>query len=151
MNISKDLVQKAGIVPNLQLAIKQDKGGVKGTGPHTVKMIDEKLINTINFETGKEVPTVRYFFEEDGNKKQYDVEVKDKNDNLHYLIQRFAEIEKDETVILEYKRKGMKGYIDVQKTEKTNDIPIIEADSEIEDKENFDKVFGNDEIINGNN
>lgn len=129
MEKSKELVTQAGIVPNLQLAIQLEKGGVKSTGPHTVKVLEEKLINTTNYETGKQVPTMRYFFEENGEKKQYDVEVKDKNGNLDYRIQKMAQFEVGQILVLEVKKKGIKNYTNIRLLDDTQggeDIPIIE-------------------------
>lgn len=128
MDKSKELVQQAGIVPNLQLAIHQERGGIKSTGPHTVKIIEEKLINTTNYETGKQVPTMRYFLEENGEKRQYDVEVKDINGNLDYRIQKMAQFEVGQVLILEVKKNGKKNYTDMRLAEEgeaTNEIPII--------------------------
>lgn len=127
MDKSKELVQQAGIVPNLQLAIKQARGGVKSTGPQTVKIIDEKLVNTTDYETGSTVPTMRYVFEDlNGEKRQYDVPVKDKNGNLHYLIQRLAEFNSGDVLVLECMKKGIKNYISVVKADEVEQDIIEE-------------------------
>lgn len=128
MEKSKELVTQAGIVPNLQLATQQERGGVKSTGPHTVKIIEEKLINTTNYETGKQVPTMRYFFEENGERKQYDVEVKDKNGNLDYRIQKISQFEIGQILVIEVKKKGIKNYTDIRLSDnevKEDEIPVI--------------------------
>lgn len=127
-------MDQAGIVPSLKLFRQLPAGGVKSTGPHIVKIVDEKLINTTNFETGKPVPTMRYFFEESGEKKQYDVEVKDKNDNLDYKIQKFAEFEKGTMLRLEGIRKGARNYIDIQLAEGEDTIPVIQEEKNSEGK-----------------
>jgi len=124
MEKSKELVTQAGIVPTLKLATQRPGGGVSATGPHTVTVISESLINTTQYETGEKVATMRYFFEEAGEKKQYDVEVKDKNGNLHYLIQRMAEFKPGDVLTMECIRKGARNYISVQKVDE--DIPVIE-------------------------
>ena len=114
METSQEIVKKAGIVPDLQLATKVD-GVVRGTGPHSVKFVSDKIVMGTEYETGKERHEVQYIVEENGEKKKYQVPVKDKNNEVHYLVQRFAELSAGEEVILEYKRKGVKGYIEVKR------------------------------------
>ena len=138
MEQSKSIIQKAGIVPFLQLAEKLEGGGVKGTGAHKVKIISDKVVKGTDYQTNEERYEVQYLVEENGQKKKYKVPVKDKNGEVHYLVQRLAEIEEGTEIILEYKRRGLKGYIDVQRAnlitpEKvaTEEIPIIEEDEKI--------------------
>lgn len=114
MENSKEICQKANIVPKLQLAVQLEGGGVRGTGPHKVKLISDKIVKGTEYQTGKERYEVKYLVEEDGEKKSYSVAMKDQNDEVHYLVQRLAEVPEGTEVILEYKRRGLKGYIDVQ-------------------------------------
>lgn len=134
MEKSKELVKQAGILPDLQVFIQLPQGGVKSTGPHTVKIIDESVIMTTQWSTGQSVPTVRYIFEENGEKKQWDVEVKDKNKNLDYKIQKMATFEKDQSIVIEGKKKGMRNYTDIRLLgdveNSADDIPIINQDED---------------------
>jgi hypothetical protein len=134
MKESKELLKKAGIVPRLELARQLEGGGTRSTGPHIVKVLDEKIVVGKDFQTGAEREEMKYLLEEAGEKKTYSVPVKDKNGELHYLIQRFAEIEPGEEIILEAKKKGIRTYIDLQRVNnitgktKTDDIPVVEDD-----------------------
>lgn len=132
MKNSKELLVRAGILPKLRLGLKQTKGGVKSTGAHRVKIIEDKILKKPDPITGKEIEIVRYVVEENGEKKFYDTKLRDKNNGLSYLVQRFAEIKEGEEVILEMKKQGMKNYIEV--------IPVssasnVEVDEEDEDEE----------------
>ena len=132
MQNSQSLVKQAGIVPRLVLATKEDSGATVSTGPHKVKILSDKLVKGTDFQTGQERPEVEYTFEENGERKTYNVSVKDKQGQLHYLIQRFAEIPEGTELILEVKRKGVKNYVDVQLSGKSDasDIPTIEHEEE---------------------
>ena len=112
MKISRELLAKAGLLPKLRLGLKLPKGGVKPTGPHKVKILEDKILKKPD-QTGKEIEYVRYLVEEDGEKKYYDTKLRDKQGGLSYLVQRFAEIPEGEEVILEMKKQGVKNYIEV--------------------------------------
>ena len=114
MKNSQAILKKANIVPDLHLAIKTDKG-VQGTGAHQVKMISDRIIKGTDYQTGKERLEVEYLLEENGEKKKYSVAMRDENNEIHYLVQRLADVQEGEEVILEYKRKGVKGFIEVRK------------------------------------
>jgi hypothetical protein len=129
MKTSKDILKRANIVPKLRLAFKSNKG-VVGTGPHRVKILEDKLGKDVDRNTGQERIIVIYYFEENGEKKKYKVPVKGKDGDPHYLVRRLAEIPEGQEIILEYKRSGMKGYIEVMPV---NDISTIEMDEEDED------------------
>jgi len=135
MSISSQLLQKANIIPLLQLGVKQEGGGVKSTGSHKVKFISDKIIKGKDYQTGKEREEVEYLFEEEGLKKRYSVPIKNENDELHYFVQRMAEVKEGEEIIIEMKYKGSKNYIEFRRTEELeqspqqdDDIPIIEND-----------------------
>ncbi len=165
--ISQQLVKratKAGKmpIPRLQLCNRVEKkvnGEVElnddgkpkmvvvGTGPHTVMLISEKYAKGTDYITKQERTEVEYIFEEKGQKKRYNVPVKDKNDELHYFVQRMSELAHGEVVILEYKKNGMTGFIDVKRTvnqevgiKNTGEIPIIEEDEDPKPKQEPKKV-----------
>jgi hypothetical protein len=135
MKNSKALLKKAGILPKLRLGYKLSGGGVKPTGAHRVKIIEDKIIRKAEPSSGKEIEWVRYTLEEGGERKIYDTKLKDKSGELSYLVQRFAEIEEGDEVILEMKKQGVKNYIEV--------IPVghsstVELDDDADDSEEDD-------------
>lgn len=118
----------AGIVPKLRLGQKTEKG-VISTGPHKVKIIEDKIVKGTDPQNGKEIEYVRYFVEENGEKKQYDTKLKDKNGQLSYLVQRLSEIEEGAEVILEMKKRGIKNYVSVNAVTEHGEVEV-DDDSE---------------------
>ena len=143
MENCKAIVSKAGIVPRLQLVRKEGDVAVP-TGQHKVKLISDKLVKGADYQSGVERPEVQFLLEEGGVKKTYNVPVKDKNGDVHYLVQRFAEIEAGEEIILEAKKKGVKTYIDLQRTNNTGD-PVIDEGQPFEMPETDDIPVVEDE------
>ena len=146
MTKSQELIKKATDegkmpLPFLKPAIQQknEKGNnvVVGTGPHKVKFISDRVINGRDFKTKVERLEMEYTFEEDGTKKRYSVALKNDNGEPHYFIQRMAEVESGDTITLEYKRDGLKGFIDVDRVlgkASGDGIPIIEEDEGMKDE-----------------
>jgi hypothetical protein len=130
MENSKAIVKKAGILPRLKLAVKLEGGGTKGTGAHRVKLIEDKVVKGKNFQTGEEREEVKYTVEEDGEKKTYNTPLKNKNGEISYLVQKMAEFKEGEEVVMEYKNKGAKGFIDVRRVDEKGDEepPIVEEE-----------------------
>lgn len=113
--LSKEALLKANILPKLQLGIKTEKG-IKTTGKHHVKLIEEKLINGKEFGSGTPIPMMRYIFEENGEKYKYDARLKDKDSGeLHYLVQSMATVSEGDEIVIEMVKKGMKNVVIVQK------------------------------------
>lgn len=146
MRFSEEILKKANIVPLLRLAVKKENGEVVGTGPHRVRLLEDKVIKRKNPETGETEHFVVYFVEENGEKFKYSVPLKGKDGQIHYLIQRLGYLPEGTEVILEYKKRkdGEKGFIDVQEVvdisqEKTSvssvsseeEFPISEQENEI--------------------
>lgn len=123
MKISKELLQKAGILPKLRLGIKQQGGGVKSTGSHKVKVLEDKIIKKPN-DKGEMIEWVRYVIEEGEEQKVYDTKLRDKTGQPSYLVQRFAEIKEGEEVILEMKKQGVKNYIEVTQVGQGDQVEI---------------------------
>lgn len=136
MEYSKKLLVAANIIPKLRLAIKEEGKPPVPTGPHKVKIISDKTQNGKDHE-GKVVPIVRYIFEENGEQKRYDVPVKNKEGELHYLIQKLAEVEEGQEIILEMKKKGIKNYVSVS---------VVGHSSDVEVDENED-IHGDEEVV----
>ena len=133
MKVSRELLNKAGLLPKLRLGLKLPKGGVKPTGPHKVKILEDRILKKPD-QTGKEIEYVRYIVEENGEQKFYDTKLRDKNNGLSYLVQRFAEIPEGEEVILEMKKQGIKNYIEVTPTSQSASVEIEDE----EESENAD-------------
>ena len=138
MKNSKELLVRAGILPKLRLGLKQTKGGVKSTGAHRVKILEDKILKKPDPITGKEIEIVRYIVEENGEKKFYDTKLRDKNGGLSYLVQRFAEIKEGEEVILEMKKQGIKNYVEVILVSHASNVEI--EDDEDDDEDELPKV-----------
>lgn len=136
---SKELLIKANIIPKLRLAIKEDGKPPIPTGPHKVKIISDSIVNAKDHE-GKVAPVVRFIFEENGEKKKYDVPVKNKEGELHYLVQRLAEIDEGQEIILEMKKKGIKNYVSVSVVGHASDIEVDEEEHYQEDVINIDDI-----------
>jgi len=140
MQKSEEILKQANIVPLLRLVVQKEGGGTEGTGPHKVKLLEDKIGKRVNPRTGKEEYVVIYFVEEDGIKKRYPVPLKGEDGQVHYLIQRIGPLAPGTEVILEYKRRegSVKGFIDVKEVIKeTPEIPKEETISleEISDEE----------------
>jgi hypothetical protein len=128
MQTSREIMTKAGLYPKLRLGIKSGRG-VTPTGQHKVKIIEDKVIKKLNVD-GVDEFFVRYIFEEDGQRKQYDCHMKAKAGNdPHYLVQALAEVEPGEELILEMKKAGVKNYIEVTRVG-LNSTERVEVDEE---------------------
>jgi hypothetical protein len=131
MKISREILLKSGLYPKLKLG--ERKGGrVVPTGPHKVKILEDKIIKKLNTE-GQEEYFVRYILEENGEKKQYDAHMKSKGGtDPHYLVQALADVHEGEELILEMKKAGVKSYIEVIRVE-TGESEIVGTDDDGED------------------
>src|SRR3990167_3789730 len=134
MEKSKALMKAAGVVPKLRLGIKKAGGGVIVTGPHRVRILEDRIIKDKDAETGKEIEFVVYLVEENGEKKEYRTKVKNKEGKLNYLVQRLAEIEEGDEVILEMKKMGIKNYIEVTPTKGATKVEHDVEDDDSEDE-----------------
>ena len=134
---------KAGLLPKLKLGIKSARG-VTPTGPHRVKILEEKLVKKMNTEAVEE-HFVRYIFEEGGEKKQYDCHMKAKVGNdPHYFVQAMAEIEPGEELVLEMKKAGVKSYIEITRVS-TNTTEKVAVDDDEDDPRATGEVSFEDE------
>lgn len=130
-------------MPKLRLGAKQEKGGVKSTGPHRVKLLEDKIVRH-NDREGKETEFVRYIVEENGEKKMYETRLKSKQTgDLSYLVQRLAEVNEGEEVILQMKREGAKNYIEVIPTSQSSSVEVDEEGEDLseEQQQNADEFY----------
>lgn len=115
MEISKKLMESAGIYPKLRLGLKKEGGGVESTGPHLVKLISDKIVKGMDRETGKVIEYVKYIVEEEGVEKEYRTRLKNKETGeLQYLVQNLSQVDEGTEIILEMKKMGVKNYIEVR-------------------------------------
>lgn len=129
MKTSKEILLKAGLLPKLQLGIKQAGGGVKSTGKHTVKVVEDKIVKKPPQE-GYNESYVRYIFEENGQKVQYDTHMQQKGGtDPSYFVQTMAGIETGETITLEMKKVGIKNYIEILRVA-TGEVEHADTDEE---------------------
>lgn len=133
MKTSKEILLKAGLLPKLQLGIKQAGGGVKSTGKHTVKVVEDKIVKKPPQE-GYDEFYVRYIFEENDQKVQYDTHMRQKGStDPSYFVQTMAGIEAGETISLEMKKAGIKNYIEILRVS-TGEIERADTDDEETDE-----------------
>ena len=130
MKTSKALLKEAGIQPKLRLGTKKAGGGVIPNGQHRVKMIADKVIKGNDPKTGKETEYVRFLVEENGETKTYQTKKLNDKGELSYLVQRLAEINEGQEVILEMKKQGIKNYIEVTPINGTEQVEIEDDDHE---------------------
>ena len=130
MKTSRELLKVAGITPKLRLGTKKTGGGVQPTGAHRVKILEDKIIKGMDATTGKELEYVEYIVEENGEKKNYRTKLKDKNGKLSYLVQRLAEVNEGDEVILEMKKQGIKNYIEVTPVSQSHQVEADDMDVE---------------------
>lgn len=139
MKISKQLLKEAGIQPKLRLGTKKAGGGVVPNGQHRVKMVADKIVKGNDPKTGKEIDYVRFLVEENGETKTYQTKKLNDKGELSYLVQRLAEINEGQEVILEMKKQGIKNYIEVTPINGTEQV-------EIEDDEEHEEIDIDDEL-----
>lgn len=132
MKTSKDIVLKSGLLPRLQLGIKTGKG-VKSTGIHKVKVIEDKIVRKPIREEGDDGFYVRYILEEDGERKQYDTRMKEKGGNdPSYFVQAMANVEPGEEITLEMKKAGLKNYVEIIRVSVGGEVEHVDVDEEDE-------------------
>lgn len=129
MKTSLEILKKANIIPKLRLAIKEEGKAPLPTGPHRVILIEDKAINGKD-QNGNVIPMVRYIFEENGEKKRYDVSMKTVDGEIHYLVQRFAEVKEGQELILEMKKRGPKNYVSVSIVGDAHEVEVPGDDEE---------------------
>ena len=150
MTNTQDIVKKAtdeGKIPPpyLQLGEKLEGGGVRPTGPHTLKFISDRKVMGVDFMTKQPQEEMEYIFEEKGQKKRYSVPILNKNGELHYFLQRMNECDYEETIILEMKKDGVKNFIDFKRSgvdNSTENIPVVEVDTQKEPVKMVDTEHG---------
>ena len=84
---------------------------------------------------------IRYLVEEKGEKKIYDVDLYNDSGDVHYLIQRLAEVPEGEEVILQFTKKGIRGFIEVIRLNDVSrvEVPTINQDEDENNSGDFEE------------
>jgi len=111
----------------LRLGKKIDGGGVKSTGRHIVKLLEEPTKKKgEHYLTGRERDELHFLLEEDGEEKRWNitlyklddkgVPVKDENGNPteHYLLKELEDVKVGDKFAMELKNKGKKNFVEVE-------------------------------------
>lgn len=145
MKNSKALMVRAGIYPRLKLGIRKknpqtQKESVHSTGPHKVRVIDDKITKGRDRESGQIIDVMKYVLEVDGVKKEYRCPIKNKETGeLHYLVQIFSNVEPGTELILEMKKQGPRNYVEVRDAQ-GNRLSSDESDaSEVAEDQEVDE------------
>ena len=108
----------------LQLAVKDERGAVVGTGQHKVRVIDCENAKNKDYKTGEMIQGVNLILEENNERKLYFIPTLGQDGKFHYLLEKFSQIKEGSEVIMEYQRKGVKGFIDVRPVE--DELPDVQ-------------------------
>jgi len=128
-----EILKKQNFIPLLKLATKVEGQAPQSTGEHIVKILETKEGKKKNYKTGQDIEAIWILVEEKGQKFKYPIPLKDDNGQPHYLLQRLAELPDDKEIILQYVRKGARGYIDARLVgEEIDGIPIIDEEENID-------------------
>lgn len=114
---------------------------MKSTGAHTIMLVSDSIGKGKDPMSGAEVEQLQVIVTEGGVEKMWNIPLKDKESNLHYLVQRLAEFNEGDTLVVEMKKKGMRNFIDVKSlsqakaagertVEQGEEIPVINLDDE---------------------
>ena len=115
------------IYPKLRLGIKLEKGGVKLTGPHKVKFLEEPVTVQGKDDKGQPRKELKFIVEENSIKYRWQIPLLGENGQAHYLLEKLMGVEVGDERILEMKKRGVRNYTDV--------IMVDEAPEEPEDEE----------------
>lgn len=140
MKNSLQVLNEAGVVPQLRLATQttttredgSQSTSVVGTGPHTVALVSDEIVEGTDFH-GEQRKEMKFTFKENGVLKTYNAPLRDTRGNVHYLIERLGRYKAGSTVILEYKQKGTRGYIDVTPVKVEEEMSTVATINDNED------------------
>lgn len=134
--VSLSILKKHNKTMKLRLGEKLSDGGVRSTGAHKVKFLQDKESTRKNIRTGKDEPSVKYLFEENGIPKYYETSMLNKKGEVNYFVERMAEVKEGEFIILEMKKTGIQDYIQITTVDKNQTVAVGEMeDEDLEDDE----------------
>jgi hypothetical protein len=109
----------------LQLAKKVGNKNVS-TGSHLLQLISDEIGTRINIRTNIKEKVIWYHFKDitTGNLYKYAVPIKNKNGDVHYLIQKLGVLPEGSTVELTYVNKpnDVGGFVQVKVVEKSIEL-----------------------------
>lgn len=125
------LAEQLNVLPKLRLGvqtIKEDgkKGGVKSTGAHHVKFLEEPTTTMGRDENGQPRKELKFIVEENGIKFRWQIPILGKDGQPSYLIERLMHIEIGDERILEMSKHGMKNFIDVRPVGAATELPDVD-------------------------
>jgi len=133
--------------PKLKLGEKVVGGGVKSTGPHTIKITAEPTTTTIA-KQGVPTKVFKCIVEERGQLYKWYVPVMNKdNTEGHYLIERLADIPVGEEFTVEMKKQGARNFIEVLRAGESAKPAVEDDEHELEEEETTD--FSDEAAANG--
>lgn len=145
MKNSKALMVRAGIYPRLKLGVRKmnpttKKESVHSTGPHKVRVLDDKITKGRDRESGQIIDVMKYVLEVEGVKKEYRCPIKNKETGeVHYVVQIFSSVEPGTELILEMKKMGPRNCVEVRDAQ-GNRLSSDESDaSEVEEDQAIDE------------
>lgn len=127
----KEIAKAINLFPKLKLGEKLEKGGVKPTGPHRVKFLEEPVVVLITSE-GKSVKAFRFIVQENEQNYRWIVKILNKENQPNYLVERLMDIEVGEERILEMKKQGARNYIDIRKVDAPEEAEEEEIEEDVE-------------------
>jgi hypothetical protein len=111
----KEAAKVLKLYPKLRLGEKLEGGGVKSTGPHTVKITAEPT-TTMMLKDTKSVKAFKFIVEEKGTLYKWLVPLTNEEGEGHYLVEHLLDVEVGEEIVLEMKKRGARNYIDISRT-----------------------------------
>jgi len=120
---AEKFLEGENIVQFLKLVKQLSGGGTKSTGPHKVTVIRDEIGTNKDWNSGKEIDGLWFFFEENGKEYKYFVPYKNDAGDVHYLMQRLGEYDEGDEIILEFTRRAgsPKGFINVKSASEEDD------------------------------
>jgi hypothetical protein len=92
----------------LSLAPKNGAGVPTPNGPHTIKLISDEIVKDA---TG--VQKLQVTVEEGGVEKLWNINLKDNEGNLHYLVETLSHIEVGSTIVVEMMNRNGRNFVQV--------------------------------------
>jgi len=147
---AEKFLEDENIVQFLRLVKQLPGGGTKSTGPHKVTILRDEIGVNKDWNSGKEVNGLWFYFDENGKEVKYFVPFKNDEGEVHYLLPRLGEYKEGDEIILEFGRRpgSPRGFINVKPASEVEEgEEFVSADEPIERKEPFPDKKKDDEEI----
>jgi len=138
MNTAKSIFDKALASGKtrkefLSLGRKVD-GKMVLSGPHTIKLVSDKIGSGTDPFTKQPREELQVLVSENGVEKMWNIPLKDKDGNLHYLVQKLTEFNEGDMIVAEMHTNGMKNYVTVMAAESKSNSNASDSEEEEEIK-----------------